>query len=233
VSVEGLKSVPKTGTIWGRVGPTLNTRLPSQSAEKPFNAQDWKDCAGEYPVDYSVNSHGQVSPDVTTRGIVIHIEIGLPSRGCTGFGICSITIDLLATARAVPTAAAWVNGRLQLNFLSEAPDKANVLTIEKDIVLDSAISRALGYERVTVRAGEYPVDYSVNPHGQVSPEMTASQSTIARNANGTITIIWPTNGGILQEASDVVGPWTNSRTQTSPLNLIPDAGKKFYRLTSP
>ena len=62
---------------------------------------------------------------------------------------------------------------MQLNFLSEAPDKTNLLTIEKDIVLDSATSRALGYEEVTVRAGVYPVDYSVNPHGQVSPDVTA------------------------------------------------------------
>src|SRR5205085_2633114 len=49
----------------------------------------------------------------------------------------------------------------------------NLLTIEKDIVLDNATSRALGYEQVSVRAGTYPVDYSVNPNGQVSPDVTA------------------------------------------------------------
>ena len=70
-------------------------------------------------------------------------------------------------------AAEWVSGRLQLNFLSDPPDKTNLLTIEKDIVLDSATARALGYEQVTVHAGQYPVDYAVNPNGQVSPEVTA------------------------------------------------------------
>ena len=127
--------------------------------------------AGQYPVDYSVNPHGQVSPDVTALGIVITIDC---RRHCTGgFGFCSITIDASASARAVPTAATWGNGRLQLSFLAEPPDKTNVLILDDDIVLDSATSRALGYEQVTVRAGQYPVDFSVNPHGQVSPDVTA------------------------------------------------------------
>ena len=128
--------------------------------------------AGQYPVDYSVNPYGQVSPDVTALGIVITIDC---RRHCTsGFGFCSLTIDASASARAVPTAATWANGRLQLSFLAEPPDKTNVLILDNDIVLDSATSRALGYEQVTVRAGQYPVDYSANPHGVVSPDTTAS-----------------------------------------------------------
>src|SRR5205085_558957 len=137
--------------------------------------------AGEYPVDYSVNPNGQVSPEVTAQGIVIDVDIGRPSRNCTGFGICRITIDTLASDRAVPTAATWVNGRLRLSFLSEPPDKTNLLTIEKDIVLDSGTSRALGYEQVSVRAGDYPVDYSANPNGQVSPDATAQGIVIKVN----------------------------------------------------
>jgi hypothetical protein len=187
--------------------------------------------AGEYPVDYSSNPHGAVSPDVTTRGLVITVEIGRPSQDCRGFGICGITIGPLASARSVPTAALWVNGRLQLNFLSETPEKADLLTIEKDIVLDSATSRALGYEQVTLRAGEYPVDYSSNPHGQVSPEVTPRQFTILHSPSGNFTITWPANGWTFQEADDVAGPWTNSRTQTSPATLPTDGVKKFYRLT--
>src|SRR5258706_10682593 len=75
--------------------------------------------AGEYPVDYAVNPHGQVSPDVTAQGLVITVYIGRPSKDCAGFGFCGITIETSASARAVPTGATWVNGRLQLNFLSE------------------------------------------------------------------------------------------------------------------
>jgi hypothetical protein len=109
-------------------------------------------------VDYSVNPNGQVSPDTTTQGIVITVDIGRPSSNCTGFGICRITINPLASARAVPASATWVNGRLFLSFLSAPADKTNVFSIEKDIDLDSATSRALGYEQVTLHAGDYPVD---------------------------------------------------------------------------
>src|SRR5258705_543814 len=87
-----------------------------------------------------------------------------------GRGFCRERAEISVAAVSLKK---WVNGRLLLNFLAEAPDKTNLLTIEKDIVLDSATSRALGYEQVTVRAGEYPVDYTVNPHGQVSPDVTA------------------------------------------------------------
>ena len=133
--------------------------------------------AGQYLVDYSVNPHGHVSPDVTARGIIITIYTGF-GPGCTGFGICRITIDTSASARAVQAAATWVNGRLQLSYLADPPDKGTLLTIDQDIVLDSATARSLGYEHVTLRAGQYPVDYSVNPHGQVSPDVTAQGLTI-------------------------------------------------------
>ena len=62
---------------------------------------------------------------------------------------------------------------MQLNFLSDPADKSDLLTIDEDIALDSATSRALGFEQVSVRAGQYPVNYTVNSHGQVSPDVTA------------------------------------------------------------
>jgi hypothetical protein len=184
-------------------------------------------------VDYSVNPNGQVSPDVTAQGIVITIETGRKSLGCTGFGICSITIDPLASDRAVPTAASWVNGRLQLNFLSEPPDKTNVLILDEDIVLDSATSRALGYEQITVRAGQYPVDYSHSPNGEVISDTTTDKLAFGQNSDGTLTLTWPGLGWRLQIADDVLGPWTNSATQTSPLIVVPSGPRKMYRLVKP
>ncbi len=127
--------------------------------------------AGQYPVDYSVNPHGTVRPDVTAQGLVITIYTGRSSQGCSGFGICRITVDWLASARAVQAAATWSNGRLYLDYLSNPPDQGTLLTIDQDIVVDAATARALGYEKLTVKAGQYPVDYSTNPHGQVSPDI--------------------------------------------------------------
>jgi hypothetical protein len=189
--------------------------------------------AGQYPVDYSINPHGQVSPDVTTQGIVITIVTGLRSMGCTGFGICSITIDPFASTRAVPTAADWINGRLQLSFLAEPPDKTNVLTIEQDIVLDSATSRALGYEQVTVRAGQYPVDYGHNPYGGVISETTIETFAFGQNSEGALTLTWPGLGWTLQMADDVLGPWSDSPSQNSPVIVVPSGPKRWYRLVKP
>src|SRR4029079_1082877 len=188
---------------------------------------------GQYPVDYSVNPNGQVSPDVTARGIVINIRIGRPNLGCTGIGICSITIGFPSSAesaRVVPASATWVNGRLNLNFLSEAVNKTNLLTIDEEIVLDSATARALGYEQLSIRPGQYPVDYSVNPNGQVSPDVTARgiviNIRIGRQSQGctgvgicSITIGFPSSA----ESARVVpasATWVNGRLN---LNFLAEA----------
>jgi hypothetical protein len=164
---------------------------------------------------------------------VITIDVGRRSKGCLGFGVCTITIEALASDRAVPSTATWVNGRLQLGFLAEPPDKSNVLVIDEDLVLDSATARALGYERVTVRSGEYPMDYTVNPLGQVIADTSTRLVNIVFNNQGTMTISWPNNGGILQEATDVNGPWKDSLEQTSPVEVVSDAAMKYYSLRFP
>ena len=119
-------------------------------------------------MDYSRIPDGQVSPDITALGLIITIHIGRSTGNCTAFGFCGITIEPSASARAIQAAAEWVHGRLQLNFLSDPPDKTNVLTLDQDIVLDSATSRLLGYEHVSLRAGQYPVDYSRIPMGKLA-----------------------------------------------------------------
>ena len=126
--------------------------------------------AGQYAVDYSVNPHGQVSPDVTAQGLIIWVKLGRQSLGCTGFGFCGMGTGNPPFDRAVQAVAGWVSGRLHLNFLADPPDMGSLLTIEQDIVLDSATSRLLGYQQLTVRAGQYPVNYATNPHGEVSPD---------------------------------------------------------------
>ncbi|HVZ37852.1 MAG TPA: hypothetical protein VHI13_01115, partial [Candidatus Kapabacteria bacterium] len=63
--------------------------------------------AGTYHVDYTKNPYGSVDLPVQRFGITINIEIGRRSKGCTGFGICSITIgadiDLASRVPAVST----------------------------------------------------------------------------------------------------------------------------------
>ena len=42
------------------------------------------------------------------RGIVITVDVGRRSKGCQGFGICSITIEVPLSLRSVPSAAVKV-----------------------------------------------------------------------------------------------------------------------------
>jgi hypothetical protein len=49
-------------------------------------------------------------------------------------------------------------------------------------------------------------------------------------SGGNVTVTW--QGGTLQTATDVVGPWTDS-TATSPLTEAATGAAKFYRTTAP
>jgi hypothetical protein len=204
--------------------------------------------AGEYPVDYSVNPHGQVSPDVTAADIVIGgtFTIGRNKYNCQRFGICTvkeitIDIDLSSDSRDVRGGLSWVNGRLVVNFLAEPPDKTNVLVIDEDIVLSPALAQALGQEHVTIRAGQYSMDYSANPHGQFSPDIGTILLEVHQSSDGTVAITWPVSatGFTLRETAELLGSatvWktvTNIPTTAEGSNLVtlpPEHPHSFYRL---
>ncbi len=189
--------------------------------------------AGQYPVDYSTNPNGVFSPDVTTQGLVVTIYVGRRSQNCTGFGICGITIDTSASARAVPASVTWLNGNFRLNFLSDPPDKSGTMFVDQPVILDSRTSRALGYDQIVVNQGQYAVAFTGNPFGFATPGTVTSGLKIVKNPNGSLSVGWPTNGWTLQETLGIGSTWTNSPVQTSPLNLTPGPGQKLYRLTTP
>lgn len=134
---------------------------------------------GAYQVDYLTNPHGTVTLPVEYSGIVITIHTGIRSRGCTGFGICSITIGRGDTPLSDARAIAMVNGNsVTLEMLSSPAERGDVLVIDEDIVLDKETSMALGSHSVTISRGSYPVDYSSNPHGTVQLAMSRIGITI-------------------------------------------------------
>ena len=52
--------------------------------------------------------------------------------------------------------------------------------------------------------------------------------SISKPTPGTLSITW--NAGLLEEASDVAGPWSSLVAATSPYTASSAAGKKFYRV---
>jgi hypothetical protein len=49
---------------------------------------------------------------------------------------------------------------------------------------------------------------------------------------GIVTVSWP-DGGVLQEATNVLGPWIDLPTASSPYDTDATAPQKFYRLHCP
>lgn len=122
---------------------------------------------GEYEVDYSSNPNGVVILPVQRIGITISVEVGRRSKGCTKFGICSITIEVDLLRKPTPTIGTMHGDMLVLDFTGPVEGSEDVLIIDEDIALDSATSRALGIEPRVLKSGFYPVDYSRNPNGTV------------------------------------------------------------------
>ena len=54
-----------------------------------------------------------------------------------------------------------------------------------------------------------------------------------QHVGNTVRISWPGSGLILQEAAQPGGPYTNRPGITSPLNISPPAGNRYYRLVRP
>jgi hypothetical protein len=125
---------------------------------------------GSYAVDYSSNPNGAVQVQLARIGITIGIDVGRRSKECTGFGICSITIGIDIALRT-PAAASVHGSKLALELLAPTREHGDTLVIDEDIMLDEATSGALGFHRVKVLRGAYPVDYSSNPNGSVEVAM--------------------------------------------------------------
>ena len=129
--------------------------------------------AGRYMVDYSTNPNGTVNVNTLRIGITIDIEVGRRSRGCTGFGICSITVGLDFTERTVPSLGTIENGRLHLVFGRALPESGERMEIDEDIVLDAATARGLGRRSVVLKKGSYPVHTDPNGEQSVDIEIAA------------------------------------------------------------
>ena len=88
--------------------------------------------------------------------ISVSVRIGRSSRGCRGFGLCSVTITLSRISgfvRAELSTAA--DGQLQLTLLDKAPEEGQTLFIDQDIPLSADIAQKLGFKSATIQRGEY------------------------------------------------------------------------------
>ena len=118
--------------------------------------------------------------------ITIEVTIGRASEGCARFGICKIKIGASAAAPApsagdaarkakesIHGAATLQGDKLLVDFKSALPQRAASIPIDEDIPLDAAAAKALGFKSVTVRRGDYKIDYSRNRAGRIALNIEA------------------------------------------------------------
>jgi hypothetical protein len=124
---------------------------------------------GTYAVDYRSNPNGTVVIPVATQGIGVTIWFGRSWYNCRGVGICRIDINTAKTSTQQYTAIGhYSDGVTRMMFTEATGAGDTALTIDDDIVLDGATAQGLGAERLTIKRGTYPIDYSTNPYGDVS-----------------------------------------------------------------
>src|SRR5215475_12619822 len=91
--------------------------------------------------------------------ISVSIRIGRSSKGCSGFGICSVVIvisRISADKRSVRADLSPVaDGKLQITLLEKAPEEGQTLFVDQDIPLSQDIAQKLGFKSATIQRGEY------------------------------------------------------------------------------
>ncbi len=104
--------------------------------------------------------------------IIIKVTIYLGrSRGCTGSGVCGITVEvswstaMARTGSSFGTAEMDANNRLKVVFYRASMDAAtlrahfatNTFTVDDDFALPTDVAAALGVRAYTIAAGKYPI----------------------------------------------------------------------------
>lgn len=109
-------------------------------------------------------------------GPIIWFEIGRPSKNCTGLGICrggvgaptTINTGARSNGRTLNTTTSVAGQKLTIEFSSQLPEKGDTLTVEKDLALDAATSKQLGFRDATILQGEYRIDLDKGRFGAVT-----------------------------------------------------------------
>ena len=163
------------------------------------------------------------------------IVVGVPgfAGGCfPGFGICSFSP--FGNPDATPILLSHPSGGgLTLEFVSEQNGATNVFTIAQEIPLDEETAHDLGFAKVKILPGMYPVDFIQNPFGTVQLSIATEDISIAPTFDGHIEINWPADGVKgLQTADSVAGPWTDAPVQVMKLRESPTLPSRYYTVKS-
>lgn len=96
----------------------------------------------------------------------VRIKPGRPKHHCEGFGICLVA-PIITTSKSIISAGSVEgelsvtgDGKLQLRFLSKAPNEGPIMSIDDDFPLSQDLAKKLGLKSATILKGEYPFSAS-------------------------------------------------------------------------
>ncbi|HRZ35532.1 MAG TPA: hypothetical protein P5534_04130 [Candidatus Paceibacterota bacterium] len=121
-------------------------------------------------------------------------------------------MDPTTYVEAIPAAGAWAVGNYMV-FRGLSGQNAASITVEATTASPHGYG---GTHRAPINAIQLVAPTTAVPVPTI---------TVAKNADGTITISW-TNGGTLQAATSILGPWQDV-TATSPYTFTPEAGVPY------
>jgi len=121
-------------------------------------------------------------------------------------------MDPATYVEAIPTAGAWAVGNYMV-FRGLSGQNAASITVEATTESPHGFGDT---HRAPINAIQLVAPTTAVPVPAI---------TVAKNADGTITISW-TNGGTLQAATNILGPWQDV-TATSPYTFTPEAGVPY------
>ncbi len=114
------------------------------------------------PAGPSVQGKTGSKPAAAVLKVSVTIHIGRNSRNCTGFGVCKITVSAsTASKRAVTGELSTTDdGKLTLALLGKAPDEAQTLILDEDVLVPAEAAKKLGLKSATLLKGEYTFNAS-------------------------------------------------------------------------
>ncbi len=167
----------QSGDLYSAAVPESTTLGNEVAADAPADAIAADAGAGEEGAA-AIGPRPTIKPPILLPQRKIHVEWGRRAQQCHGDGICIIVIDTgpscpreslrARTDRTVDAVASFAADTITIDLTSVRPEGGDTITVDEDIPLDECESRSLGFESLTILAGEYPIDYRAHRLGRIT-----------------------------------------------------------------
>jgi hypothetical protein len=87
--------------------------------------------------------------------VAVIVDIGRKALGCTGFGVCRVTLTVSSKSAVKAELSTTSDGKLTLALLSKVPDESQKIVLDEDVAIPAEAASKLGLKSATLLQGEY------------------------------------------------------------------------------